>query len=464
MIVTALALLLATPAAADSQTRAFAAGYKAAFLCSGVFNAGQTPGQVAADDLTGIYPEYQALVGDLPYALDRVRHTVSVRYDPALPPRVAAWRPLLGCSQLPIGASDPRILPRLTPDFRPPSLAKVDAARWPLGDAGATLRLPRYQSAPLNRVVAEAFTPKFGGDNGGKPSTTAVIILKNGRIVAERYRAGYGRHTPQRTWSVAKSLAATLVGRGVQLGRIDVTAPAAIPQWQGRGDPRRAITTEQLLRMNSGLAAGPAGNRTDAVYVGGDTVTRTAAQMPPERPPGTHFNYANNDIMLAALALETGLERRAKGSALGFPFTELLWPLGMTRTTPETDWQGHFVLSSQVWMTARDLARLAILYENNGKAGGRQLLPPGWRRLVSTPAGAQPTPVVPGRGGYGAGFWLFGKTDDMPEGSYAMLGNRGQFALIIPTRHIIVIRRGFDAPGQNFDALAFSRAVLHTLK
>ncbi|PZN92848.1 MAG: serine hydrolase [Alphaproteobacteria bacterium] len=464
MIVTALALLLATPAAADSQTRVQAAGYKAAFLCSGVFNAGQTPRQVAADDLDGIYPEYQALVGDMPYTLDRTRRTVSVTPGPALPSRVVAWRPLLGCSQLPVGGSDPALLPRLTPDFRAPNLARVDAARWPLGDAGAAMRLPRYQAAPLGRVVAEAFTPKFGGGNAGKPSTTAVIILKNGRIVAERYRAGYDRHTPQRTWSVAKSLTATLVGRAVQLGRIDVDAPAAIPQWQGRGDPRRVITTEQLLRMNSGLAAGPAGNRTDAVYVGGDTVTRTAAQMPLERPPGTHFNYANNDIMLAALALETKLERRAKGSALGFPFTELLWPLGMTRTTPETDWQGHFVLSSQVWMTARDLARLAILYENNGKASGKQLLPPDWRRFVSTPVGAQPTPVVPGRGGYGAGFWLFGKADDMPEGSYAMLGNRGQFALIIPSRRIIVIRRGFDAPGENFDLLAFARAALRTMK
>ena len=463
MRVLALAILvaIAAPAAAAPDARVLAAGYKAAFLCSGVFTAGQTPAQVARDDLTGIYPEYQGVIAGLPYRLDRARRTVSVRPAPGLPPRIAAWRPLLGCSQLPVGAGDPAILPRLTPDSRRPDLARVDAARWPLGDAGAVRRLPRREAAALNAVVADAFTPEFGGINGGTPATTSVIILRNGRIVAERYRAGYGPHPPQRTWSVAKSLAATLVGRAVQLGRIDVAAPAVIPQWQGGNDPRRAITMAQLLRMNSGLATGGPGNRTDAVYIGGATVTETAAMAPPEHPPGRHFNYANNDILLAALALENTLDRTVRGSALGFPFTELLWPLGMTRTTPETDWQGHFVLSSQVWMTARDLARLAILYENNGVANGHQLLPPDWRDFVTAPTGAQPPP---GRGGYGAGFWLFGKTDGLPEGSYAMLGNRGQFAVIVPSRRIIVIRRGFDGTGQNFDHRAFVQSVLQALK
>jgi CubicO group peptidase (beta-lactamase class C family) len=131
--------------------------------------------------------------------------------------------------------------------------------------------------------------------------------------------------------------------------------------------------------MNSGLwTAGP-GNRTDEVYVGGALVAQTAATMPLEHAPGSHFNYSNNDIMLAGMALSRTLAKDGgRHAALAFPFTELLWPLGMTRTTPETDWQGDFVLSSQVWMTARDLARLALVYQNGGQAGGQQLLPPDW--------------------------------------------------------------------------------------
>ena len=436
-----LALLLTAPA--PPHTLALAAGYKAAFTCSGIFNAGQTESQIAADDLGGIYTEYQALIADLPTKIDRSARTVSVSFAADLPSRIAVWRPLLGCTQLPIGAAPGTPVPNLTPDFKQPDLAAVDAAPWPLGDRNAAARLPRR--AALDAAVAKAFETR---------ATTAVIILKSGKIVAERYRADYDLHTPQRTWSVAKSLTATLVGRAVQQNRIDPAAPADIPEWRTSGDPRAAITLEQLLRMNSGLHTAGPGNRTDGVYLGGAAVPESAAAMPLEAAPGSHFNYANNDTLLAAYALETRLGKEA----LGYPFTQLLWPLGMTRTTPETDWQGHFILSSQVWMTARDMGRLALLYSNNGMANGQRLLPENWRAFVTAPAGAQPEPRS--RGGYGAGFWLMGAENGLPNGTYAMLGNRGQFAVVVPARGIIVIRRGFDAPKTPFDPVVFTRAIL----
>ena len=266
---------------------------------------------------------------------------------------------------------------------------------------------------------------------------------------------------------MAKSLTATLVGRAVQKGLVDVNQPAPVPQWQGAGDPRAAISWNQLLRMNSGLwTAGP-GNRTDEVYVGGALVAQTAATMPLEHTPGSHFNYSNNDIMLAGLALSrTVAVDGGRHAALAFPFTQLLWPLGMTRTTPETDWQGDFVLSSQVWMTARDLARLALVYQNGGKVGSQQLLPADWPAFVEAPAMTQPQ----GRAeGYGAGFWRFGGlgahegVPALPTSTYAMNGNRGQYAVIVPERGIIVIRRGFDLPGQPFAMPPFAAAVAATL-
>ena len=211
--------------------------------------------------------------------------------------------------------------------------------------------------------------------------------------------------------------------------------------------------------MTSGLWTDGPGNRSDAVYLGGATVAESAAAMPLEAAPGSRFNYANNDVLLAAYGLET----RLGAEALGFPFVQLLWPLGMTRTTPETDWQGHYIASSQVWMTARDLARLALLYQNDGMAGGKRLLPEGWTAFVTAPSGAQPEPATPGRGGYGAGFWLFGARDGVPDGTYAMVGNRGQFAVIVPSRGVVVVRRGFDAPGAAFDPLGFVKAVLAVL-
>jgi CubicO group peptidase (beta-lactamase class C family) len=454
-----LLLLAGRVCAADAspRTAALTAGYKAAFLCSGIFNAGLSEEQVTADDLNGIYPEYQPHIAALPAVIDREARTVSVRFDAKLPPRIAVWRPLLGCAQLPIGATDSKVIPRLTPDFKTPALTDVDAATWPLGDARAAARLPRRTAAAIDAVVAKAFDGQSFG-NTSTAATTAVIVLKDGKIVAERYRTGYDSHTPQRTWSVAKSLAATLVGRAAALGRIDITAPAPIPEWQKPGDPRAAITTEQLIRLNSGLWTNGPGNRTDAVYLGGSTVAETAAAAPLDAAPGSHFNYANNDFMLAAYAVETALG----DGALGFPFTQLLWPLGMTRTTPETDWRGHFILSSQVWMTARDLARLALLYANDGIGpDGQRLLPPGWVAAATTPTGAQPPAA--GKRGYGAGLWLFGPANDLPAGTYAMLGNRGQFAVVVPQRRIIVIRRGFDGTDGTLDPAALTRAVLAAL-
>jgi CubicO group peptidase (beta-lactamase class C family) len=452
----ALALLASPLVAAEPtpRTLALAAGYKAAFLCSGLFNAGQTEAQVTADDLNGIYRDYQPHIAALSAAIDRDKRQVSVAFDPRLPPRIAIWRPVLGCAQLPIGGTDASVVPRLAADFKTPDLAALDARPWPLGDANAAVRLPRRTATAIDAVVASAFDGKSFG-TAETAATTAVIILKDGKIIAERYRAGYDSHTPQRTWSVAKSLTATLVGRAAALGMIDVKAPAPIPEWQAKGDPRAAITTEQLLRIESGLWSNGPGNRTDAVYLGGATVPETAAVMPLEVAPGSRFNYANNDFMLAAYGVETKLGK----DALAFPFTQLLWPLGMTRTTPETDWRGHFVLSSQVWMTARDLARLALLYTRDGVGpDGKRLLPEGWVTFATTAAGAQP-PADTDRG-YGAGLWLFGPANGLPAGTYAMLGNRGQFAVIVPARNIIVVRRGFDSTAGSLDATAFTRAVL----
>ena len=435
----------------SAHALALAAGYKAAFLCSGIFDAGQSETQVAADDLEGIYPEYQDAVRTLTARIDARARTVSVAFDPRLQPRVAAWRPLLGCAQLPIGA-DPSAasgLPRL--DIEPPA-SDPGARKWPDGDRDASAPDPR-----LDTAVARAFD---GATYGAGTRTTAVVVVAGGRIVAERYRDGYDLHTPQRTWSAAKSLTATLIGRAVRLGLIQVDAPTHIPEWNRPGDPRAKITLAQLMSMESGLFTNGPGNRTDEIYLGGASVSQYATAIPLEAAPGTRFRYANDDVLLAARAL-----RAALGDddlrALAFPFRELLWRIGMRHTTPETDWRANFILSSQVWATARDLARLGLLYLNDGVWDGARLLPEGWSRFVATPALVQPEGVATGGPGYGALFWLFGRRQGLPAGTYAMLGNRGQWVFIVPANGVVIVRRGFDNAGAGqFDGAKFARDVL----
>jgi CubicO group peptidase (beta-lactamase class C family) len=157
-------------------------------------------------------------------------------------------------------------------------------------------------------------------------------------------------------------MAATLIGHAVHRGQINVTSPAAIAEWQRPGDPRAAITTEQLMRMASGLTSDTAGNRTDAIYMGGASVRQWTVQWPLLHPPGTRYRYANNDTLLAVLSLKAA-QAKADGVLSPGAFFDRI---GMARTFVEHDKDGDYILSSQVWTTARDLARLGLLYQNDG--------------------------------------------------------------------------------------------------
>jgi len=453
------AVLAAGPALAgeappqpDAHSRALAAGYKAGFTCSGVFNAGLTQAQIAADDLEGIYVQYQEIVRTLPAAqIDESKKTVSVSFDDKLPPRISIWRPGLGCAQLPIGAGPEmaQFLPQLKA-VRP--AGDMDKRPWPDGDIAT---IPKI-TAPLDDVITKLFDGKTYGEG---TKTTAILVIQDGKIIAERYRPDYTMHTPQRTWSVAKSMTATVVGRAVQLGLMKLDAPVNVPEWQKPGDPRAAITMRQLMQMNSGLWTDGPGNRTDEVYLGGGAVTQWATAMPLEAAPGTRYRYANNDPLLAARAVRATLGDGQE--AIDFPFKELFWKIGMFHTTPETDWQGNYILSSQVWTTARDIGRMALLYMNDGVWNKERLLPEGWSKFVSSPEGTQSAQGA----GYGGFFWVYGPKQGLPEGTYLMNGNRGQYAFLVPSKKLIVVRRGFDRDnGGGFDIARYGRDIVAAVK
>ncbi len=442
-----LALLLAGPAnaqivaqpAAGTYPRAVAAGYKAALYCSGLFNAGRTPAQIDADELTGIYPEYDKIVPTLTAQIDRARGSVAVAFDPALPPRYAVWRNGRGCVTLPIGSK----APAGKASAAPPPIAGADPRPWPQGDAGIVAR----PSVPLTEAVGKA----FAGGYGAGAKTAGVIVVKDGKVVAERYASGFGPYVSNRTWSVGKSIAGTLIGL-VDAGALD--GPAVVPQWSA-GDPRQSITLDNLLRMASGLHSDTAGNRTDAIYFGGTAVDEQAVSWPLEARPGTRFRYANNDILLAVYATR---QRIGEDRYRMWP-NKLFGTLGMAHTVAETDWHGNYVLSSQVWSTARDLARLGLFWSQDGVWAGKRLLPAGWLNTMTTPSGPQP----PSGPGYGATMWLFGPRQGLPVGSFAAQGNRGQYVMVIPARHLVIVRRGEDPGAARFDIARFAADVATAL-
>ncbi len=449
----ALALLIAAPAAAQHPEaalydRALAAGYKAQFLCSGLWNGGKSVARIEADELTGIYPHIAGIVPTLTAEIDEARRQVRVAYATDAPPRVAQWREGLGCAGLPIGA-EPAAASELPALSTTTGMDLWDNRRWPMGDAGAIGPRPR-RLTHVERIAGNTIT---SGAFGGR--TSGVVIVHQGGVVAENYMDGHDLHTSQRTWSVGKSLAGTLVGHAVQRGVIRAEERANLAAWTAPGDPRAAITVDDLLRMASGLVSDTAGNRTDPVYMGGASVLESAAHWPLLHRPGTRYRYANNDTMLAMRAV---MERLPAEERLGFPVS-FFRRIGMTRTIAETDWRGDFILSSQVWTTARDLARLGLLYLNDGMWEGERLLPEGWRDYATRAAGPQPE----GDFGYGATFWLMNRSEGVTADAFAAFGNRGQYLVMIPSRDLVIVRRGYDTTEDRFDIAAFTRAVVAAL-
>jgi CubicO group peptidase (beta-lactamase class C family) len=448
-VVAAATLLLANPAAAQSQQerldtrydRALAAGYKALMLCGALAQGTRTAESVEAWELNGIQAPLDGLLADLPPAeisyvdgtaggpLPVIR-TVAVRFADDMPPRIAAHTPGKGCAILPVGMVAAPPLPKPTP------LTGREVFR---------VAIPEFDF-PANALGEMGFSASYG--EGAR--TTGVVIAKDGELIGEAYADGFDRYTPQRTWSVAKSLAATMIGAAVQRGEADVNASAGLGI--SAADPRRAITIDHLLRMASGRYSDTPGNRTDPLYYGGATVTEVALDWPLIAQPGSTYRYANNDTLAAVAAI--------RPTFAAHPPSALFGALGMARTVAETDWQGNYILSSQVWTTARDLARFGQLYLDDGMANGKRILPEGWVKYVSTPSGPQPD----GPFGYGAGFWLMNKSEGVPPDTFAAFGNRGQYVVIVPSRNVVIVRRGEDPAGSRFDIAAFTRDVLAALE
>ncbi len=450
MKIAGLALLFTVPAAAQEKAaptpyeRALAAGYKALMACGAVASAERaggkrTVGSIYDYEFQGVYPNFDPFIRDLVTfeyrdGADGPLYHFAVEWDDAMPPRVAINTADKGCSVMPIG---------FVPDA---SETRVNAANEPT-PAGLNAGSVSADTAALKAVVETTLEP--GGAMGGV--TTGLVVVRGGKIVSEAYIDGFGPKVPQRTWSVAKSIAATLVGAAVQRGEIDVMAPAQISAWQVGNDPRSAITVDNLLRMASGRYSDTAGNRTDPIYWGGATVDERAITWPIVNPPGTVFRYANNDTLAAVKAIQPGFAKH--------PPAELFAELGMDSTVAETDWQGNYVLSSQVWSTARDLAQLGQLYLADGVWKGRRILPEGWRSYISAPDGPQPE----GELGYGAGFWLFNNSAGIPADTFVGIGNRGQYLVVVPSLDTVIVRRGEDPVGNRFDIAEFTREILAAL-
>jgi len=177
------------------------------------------------------------------------------------------------------------------------------------------------------------------------------------------------------------------------------------------------------------------------------------ALQPQNRPPGTESRYSSGCTNLLCRILRSTFASDAEYWA--FPRRTLFAPLGMRSALLETDPSGTFVGSSYGFMCARDWARFAMLYAHDGEVAGRRVLPKGW---VAQSARSR---VSAGR--FGDHIWLNADPDgdgprerawsDVPADLLRMDGHEGQYAIIMPTEQIVIVRlgctknRGFDLHG-----------------
>ncbi|QOZ22218.1 serine hydrolase [Bradyrhizobium sp. CCBAU 51753] len=433
-----LAATTASGALALSVARAHdvpkvATGFVANIICSETFVSGLEPARIFSET-TEAMPGVGLITWAMDYQVDRARKDVTVTLF-GLGRSHAVYREGLGCmldhGTAPADGSLPKATPQpaLLPEIAGPSIVAPQSPQLALA---------------LDRAFAEPAQAPFR-------RTRAIVVLKDGRVVAERYADGIGIDTPLLGFSATKSVISALTGILVRDGKLTVDQPVPIAAWQNPDDPHHAITVDHLLRHTAGLALGSSLEASLASVL--EPVNRMkfmepdmaafAESSPLESAPGRNWNY--NDGNFAVLS---HLIRDAAGGhaadVMRFARRELFDPLGMRSVVIEFDAAGTPEGSSQMLASARDWARFGQLYLNDGIAGGRRILPEGWVKYSASPT---PNAWV----GYGAGFWTnlgdsFGARHRVehgwPRDAFYAKGTIGQYVIMVPSHRLVIVRLG----------------------
>ncbi|MFZ5569146.1 MAG: serine hydrolase domain-containing protein [Thermodesulfobacteriota bacterium] len=408
-------------------------GYAAKMLCSAVFVSGRNPASVWREELELMHRNW------IRGRIDYDRKSVDAYALGFLFKRTAVYRGDCGCT-LDLGSpADDSGKNRDKALPVPP--AGMETEPWPLGD------MPTEDPPPsgIDRGLLERTLDwAFSESHPEHPvRTRAVMVLYDGRIVAERYADGYSKDSRLLGWSMTKSVTSALIGLLVRDGLLDIRKPAGFPEWSGPGDPRSAITIDQLLRMSSGLSFQEDYEEqpdSDAgfMYFTVPDMAAFAARKPPEARPDEEFHYSSGTTMLLSRIIRETLEKSDRDHR-AFPRRELFHRLGMRSAVVEHDPSGTMVGAGFMYATLRDWARFGLLFYDDGFFCGERILPEGWVRYCRTP-----TPTF---SGYGAQFWLNGGgrdrwLPDCPEDLYSARGHEGQYVTIVPSRKTVIVRLG----------------------
>jgi len=317
-------------------------------------------------------------------------------------------------------------------------------------------------------ALAAAAEPLFDEDSVG--TTQALIVMRNGKTIVERYGEGIGPETKLLSRSVGKAVTAVLVGLMVSDGRLALDAPVPVDAWSQTGDPRGTVTLRNLLQMTSGLdhveIRDPL-HESDVVRMlftdGAQDMAAFAEAKPIASRPGSRFVYSTADTMIVSDLMTRMLTRSnrpdmRRDAMMDFVRGRLMDPVGISSLTPEFDARGTMIGGAMMHMTSRDYARFGEFLRHKGRVGGHQVLSARWVEFMTTPSRRNPA--------FGGQFWLNREGEDNPlfpgrgpQGLFAAVGHHGQYVIVSPAQRLVIVRMGITT-GKEYHALRAALARL----
>jgi CubicO group peptidase (beta-lactamase class C family) len=426
-------------------------------LCSATFVAGLDPAEYYNE---AIKPKLGPIRAFIRYEVDRERQEVRTDLAGLVHSRAVHDGPF-GCRILHPGR-EAVLFHGESADGESPAVSSS-----PSGGPGVVGPITGKLSEALDHAFAEAAS-------GPRRFTKAVVVVHRGRVVGERYAPGVTPATPLTGWSMTKSVTNALLGILVRQGKLDMHKPAPIAEWSRTQDLRGSITGDQLLRMVSGIGCG------QSLRTGLTTLFDTDTQMEFDMAdqsafaanarlrakPGFEWRYTNCNFVLLSRMIRDAVGGDAN-SVRRFIEHELFAPLGVEHATLEYDSAGVPLGTIHLWASARDWARIGLLFLRDGVTeSGRRILPVGW-----VADSTRLTPQSADEYGYGAGFWTQRGNSaaareriaaGMPADSFMAVGSQGQYTIVIPSRDLVIVKIGW-AYTPHDDHVAVERLVRETV-
>jgi CubicO group peptidase (beta-lactamase class C family) len=414
-------------------------GYAAKIVCSNVFLANRDPDEVLSVD---VQAPGNPLLRLMQVNVDHEARRVDAALLGMIAPSQAIYREGRGCVLLPYGASVETV-GATEAAGQPDAMELADTAEpWPEGE---------------NVEAEESIEAVLSDASLAGPGMRAMLVVRAGRIVAERYGDGFSKDTPLLGWSMSKTVNAAIVGRLIMEGRVSLGDSNLFPEWSN--DARAAITVANLMAMESGLAFnenyGTVADVTRMLFLEPD-MARFVASLPLEADVGSRFNYSSGTSVLLS---RVWMDRLAAGAdAADYPRHALFAPLGMHSAIMETDAAGTSVGSSHIYATARDWARFGLLLAHDGVWRGERLLPEGFVAQMTMEN------VTPGGRYSQMQTWLPTAGAKLPEDAFILEGHDGQRIFVIPSMDLVVLRMGLTPRSMGYNATALASAVVARLE